>query len=260
MVVDELAVGLARVLLTGAVVVAASLAAERVGPLVGGVIVSLPVLAGPGYVFLALEAPDDFIAETALASLAVMTASAAFLTAYVRAAPHMGALPALAIGYVAWCAAAALVGMATFTWWSALLANLLAMALGRRLARPPRLHRPIQVKPPSRVDLIARALVAGTLVAIVVALSDWLGPAQTGIFMVMPVTFTSLAWIMHRRYGGQVAAATMAASLFGMLGLVAALLGVHLLARPLGAWWALAAALGLSLLVSAAIVAIARRR
>ena len=260
MIADELLVGLTRIAVTGTVVVAASLAAERVGPLVGGVVVSLPVLAGPGYVFLALTASDEFVAETALASLAVMTASAAFLTAYVIAAPRMAAFPAILIAYLAWCVAAGLVSTLTFTWWSALAANLAALAVGRMLARPPALSRLTEVRPPTGLDLLVRALISGTLLAIVVAISGGVGPRATGILMVMPVTFTSLAWIMHRRYGGAVAAATMAASLIGMLGLVAALLGVHLMAKPLGAWWALVMALGLSLAVSALIVVTSWRR
>lgn len=39
---------------TAAVVVAASRLAERAGPLIGGMIATLPISAGPAYIFLAL--------------------------------------------------------------------------------------------------------------------------------------------------------------------------------------------------------------
>src|SRR5258708_37665053 len=99
---------LIKVAITAATVVAASVAAERAGPVIGGIIVALPVSAGPGYVFLAQQASDAFIARSALYSLAMTAATALYLAVYVRIAPYLGALASVAIALVPWLVIAAL--------------------------------------------------------------------------------------------------------------------------------------------------------
>jgi hypothetical protein len=56
---------------TAAVVVAASIIAERVGALVGAMVATLPVAAGPAYILLAIDHDASFIADSTLMSLAV---------------------------------------------------------------------------------------------------------------------------------------------------------------------------------------------
>jgi hypothetical protein len=72
---------LARAAVSAFVVVAATVAAEAAGPFWGGLIVSLPIAAGPAYVMLALQHDSGFIAASALGSFAVNAASFVFLAA-----------------------------------------------------------------------------------------------------------------------------------------------------------------------------------
>ena len=51
-----------KLLLTAAIVVAASVATERSGPFIGGLLVSLPVTAWPAYLFLTLDHDAPFVA------------------------------------------------------------------------------------------------------------------------------------------------------------------------------------------------------
>ena len=53
------------------IVVTASFLVERSGPFLGAMIATLPISAGPAYVFLALEHGPAFIAQSSLASLSV---------------------------------------------------------------------------------------------------------------------------------------------------------------------------------------------
>ena len=50
---------------TAAFVVTASIITERSGPVIGALIATLPISAGPSYVFLALDHDAAFIAEGA---------------------------------------------------------------------------------------------------------------------------------------------------------------------------------------------------
>src|ERR1700688_5018566 len=80
---------LARATASALVVVAATVAAETVGPFWGGLIVSLPIGAGPAYVMLALQHDAAFIAASALGSFAVNAATFVFLAAIALLAPRV---------------------------------------------------------------------------------------------------------------------------------------------------------------------------
>ena len=59
-----------RMAIAAAFVVSASFIAERTGPVIGGLVATLPISAGPSYVFLALDHDAAFIAHGALPPLA----------------------------------------------------------------------------------------------------------------------------------------------------------------------------------------------
>src|SRR5580700_3913535 len=85
-----------RIALTAALVVGASMATERAGPLLGALIITLPIGAGPSYFFLALDHPPEFIAASALGSLAVNAANGVFGLVYVAFAQRRGLVVSLA--------------------------------------------------------------------------------------------------------------------------------------------------------------------
>src|SRR6185437_989441 len=64
-----------KMAITAGFVLAATITAERAGPLVAGLVATLPISAGPAYVFLALDHDAHFIAQSAVASLAVNAAN-----------------------------------------------------------------------------------------------------------------------------------------------------------------------------------------
>ena len=58
-----------KMAVTAGFLLAATVTAERFGPLVGGLVATLPISAGPVYMFLALDHDAHFIAQSALGSL-----------------------------------------------------------------------------------------------------------------------------------------------------------------------------------------------
>src|SRR5579872_6346304 len=64
-----------RMAVTAGFVVSASIITERSGPVIGALIATLPISAGPSYTFLALDHDAAFIAEGALSSLPVNAAT-----------------------------------------------------------------------------------------------------------------------------------------------------------------------------------------
>ena len=157
---------LAKMLATGLIVVAASVAAERAGPLFGGLIASLPVAAGPGYVFLALQAPADFIAASALMSLVANAAMPPFLLVLSRLTPRCSPTVALSAGLFSWLALVLMLRPWDWTWLGAVLANLFSFAACAALLRLPSVG-PLPKLKRHWSELPLRALLVGAVVAIV---------------------------------------------------------------------------------------------
>ena len=81
-----------RMAITAAFVVSASFITERSGPVIGALVATLPISAGPSYVFLALDHDAAFIAEGALASLPINAATIFLGLTYVVLAQRHSAL------------------------------------------------------------------------------------------------------------------------------------------------------------------------
>src|SRR5258708_12309388 len=82
-----------RMAIAAAFVVTASVITERSGPVIGALVATLPISAGPSYVFLALDHDAAFIAEGALASLPINAATIFLGLTYLVLAQRHGALP-----------------------------------------------------------------------------------------------------------------------------------------------------------------------
>lgn len=97
-----------RVAATAVIVIAVTLAVERLGPLIGGALAGSPIVIGPGFFFIAREHDADFIADTAAASLLSLCATEAFLLAYSGVAFRHRSGLALSAASLVWFLAAAM--------------------------------------------------------------------------------------------------------------------------------------------------------
>ena len=100
-----------RMAVTAAFVVSASVITERSGPVIGALVATLPISAGPSYVFLALDHDAAFIAEGALASLPINAATIFLGLTYVLLAQRRNALVSCLGAVAVWIALAAVVKM-----------------------------------------------------------------------------------------------------------------------------------------------------
>ena len=245
---------LVKLLAAVIVVVAASLAAERVGPYVAALIAALPVSAGPAYVMLALQNGDPFIAASALHSFATNIATCLFALTLVHLGPRVGLIANLLAAFAAWLAAVAVVQALEWNALAAALANVAAFALCLPLTRQADYGARPKALPRRWYDLPMRALLVGLLVAAVATAGRSIGPAATGIAAVFPISLTTLVLVVRPRLGGAALALAMASVLRAMIGFAAAALLLHLTAVPLGRWPALALALAVSLGWSATLL------
>jgi hypothetical protein len=237
---------IAKMIASGALVIAVALIVERTGPFTGAMVATLPLSAGPAYVVIGIEHGPDFVAQSALVSLAVNTAVAPFIVVYIFMAQRFGLVASLSAAAAAWLAGAGLILHTAWSLPASLAANLLAFSAGILVTRHYRTG-PIPQRFAARWwDMPLRAALVMAVTLAVVLGGRLLGPAATGFAALAPVILTSVAIVLHPRQGGRTAAAVFANSLPGMFGFTAALAIVQTTAVPLG----LAAALVLGLSMS----------
>lgn len=246
---------LLRATVAAVVVVGASMLAEMVGPFWGGLIVSLPISAGPAYVMLALQHDAAFIAAGALGSLAANAVTILYMLAIFLLAPRMRWPLTLLLGLAMWCGLIVLVRQVSWNLAGVCLLNLAVFAVALWLTRRP--------PPPGAVragvrrrwfDLPLRAVLVGGLTASVVSASRWLGPSLTGMAAVFPIATTGLALVVLPRLGGTASAVLFASMLRAMPGFAIAVLVLHLTAEPLGIWRGMLTALAAQLVYSALLL------
>jgi hypothetical protein len=231
-----------RMAVAAAFVVIASMITERSGPAIGALIATLPVSAGPSYIFLALDHGDAFIAQSALASLPMNAATVLMSLVFVSLVQRCGLLISLAAGFGMWVAGAIAVRVFEWSLAGGILFNAAAFALCLPLVQRFRAAKMPLVT--SRwYDIPLRAALVATLVAIVVTLSNVVGPKISGVIALFPAVFTSLILILTPRIGGSATAAVLANGQCGLIGFGLAIVIVHFAAQPLGR----AAALSLAL-------------
>src|ERR1700756_5927690 len=97
-----------RMVVAAAFVVSASFITEHSGPVIGALVATLPISAGPSYVFLALDHDAAFIARGALARLPVNAATIFLGLTYVLLAQRHGLLVSAGSALAVWFTLAAL--------------------------------------------------------------------------------------------------------------------------------------------------------
>lgn len=243
---------LVKMAVTAAFVIIATKTAERAGALVAGMIATLPIAAGPSYVFLAIEHDAAFIAGSALASFVVNAATAIMALAYVALAQRRSLVISLGAALCVWFVLAAAVRPMPWTTVGAIVFNVIVFAICIPVANR---FRHVRMPPVRRYwyDVPLRALLVGLMVATVVELSGRLGPTVTGILAVFPIVVTSLMAILHPRIGGPATAAVIAYTISGLVGFSLCCLAAHLLVIPLGTPLGLSIALLVSIVANMAI-------
>ncbi len=253
---------LVRALTTALLVVSASAIAEALGPFWGALIASLPVSAGPAYVFLAMQHGADFVAASALSSFAANASTGLFLVIYSVLARRAPPWTGLGVAVAAWLAASLAIHQVNWTPLTALLLNLAIYGAGIALLDTVR-NADASTPPSARLrwlDLPVRAVAVAAFVSLVTATSSILGPSATGTAAVFPISLISLIIIVRPRIGGPAVALLAANALRGMLGFGMMLLALHLAVQSLEIVTALVAALSVSAFWSVALLLLARRR
>ena len=222
-----------KITVTALMIVGVARIAERAGAFMASVLLTVPMNAGPGFFFLALDHPAPFIAEGALVSFASTGAVLIFAAAYVNLAKRFD-FPLCALGAsLAW-----LIAAAAFSWVDLDLPSAFALIAGGALIaflgrRRLDLFAAPEQEPSAFRLLLARGLVAGAWAAGFAALGTHIGPSLAGLGLAFPIIFCTAAWTIHRTHGGDFAAALLTSAQRSVVTYASFCLALHLLATSM---------------------------
>ena len=234
-----------KMAVTAGFLLVATVTAERAGPLIGGLVATLPISAGPVYIFLALDHDAHFIAQGALGSLVTNALNVLFAVTYALLAQKRSLTVSLGGAFATWLALSLATGAVTWTLPLAIAFNVVIIALSLWVVHPLRYVRVAAVQT-RWYDLVLRAGMVAVLVGVVVTLSFTIGAAASGSLAVFPIVLSSIMIILHRRIGGPATAAIMANAVVGLGGFAVAVITLCVTAERLGSPLALALALAVS--------------
>lgn len=233
---------LVKLTLAPLLVVGSSLAGRRWGHEVAGLLVALPLVAGPILLITDLERGAHFAARAASASLLGLVALAAFIVVFARES-HRGWVLALAAGWIAFLLVALAFSTVSIPAGIALVIAVAGFALAPRLIGADPHFEGVPIGGLPLWDLPARALATGLLVLGLTGAAAGLGPTLTGVLTPFPVSTAVLAAFVLALEGEPHANALLRGFLRGAFGFTAFCFLVSVLLIPLGTVAAFALAL-----------------
>jgi hypothetical protein len=245
--------------LTPLLIAAATLAARRWGPAVGGWIAGLPLTSGPVSVFLAVEQAPAFAAHAAAGTLLGLAAVAVFCVAYARSAtgaawggPTLRGLGLYLV--VTWLVSlpSASLGAAAVLVFPLLGVALLALG-APAVATPP-------VSAP-RWDLPLRMVTATAMVLGITGAAGALGPKWSGLLSPFPVFACVMAIFSHKHGGAGAAHRLLRGVILGSFAFAAFFVVIGLVVEHVSLVLAYLLATGVALAVNAfSLVTLVRHR
>lgn len=199
------------VVVGGVWITVASMAAERFGSRVGGLIAGLPSTVVVALFFIAwTQGPAQAHSATDSTPLG-FALNSAYAVAFAAASPW-GLVPGLAAAFTAWFGLQGVLMLAgTLDFGSAIAVWIVTVFAGSFVVQRVmgvRAQSGVQVRY-SAAALAARGLFAGLVIASAVALSRLAGPVWGGMFAAFPAVFTSTLVIVSRSAGVRFARSMM---------------------------------------------------
>ena len=234
---------LVKLTLAPLLVVGSSLVGRRWGATVAGLLVALPIVAGPVLLIVTLEQGTHFASRAASASLLGLAALAGFVVVFAHVARVQAWVPALAAGWAAFVTLALALSTISVAPAAAFVVALCAFALAAKLMPDERRARASRRGELPRWDLPARALATVALVVGLTGAAGGLGARLTGVLTPFPVAMGVLAAFVLAQRGPRVATELLRGFLRGAAGFATFALLVAILVVPAGPGLAFALAL-----------------
>lgn len=246
-----------KLLTTPSLILGITLLTRRFGPVLGGLLMGVPLTTGPISFFLAHEFGTDFATKAATASLFGQVSTAAFCLAYAVAALRFSPVVSALAGLSAFVALSVV-----FSGFDLILPYAIVFFVAAIFVIA-QVFPAVRAVPSPRTapvwDLPLRMALGAGFVTLITLLANQVGPHLSGLIAPMPVIALVLAVFIHSVQGGEAAGALLRSVVLGSpaFGMFFLTLGATLPAAPLAACYALATVA--SLMTSGAIGLLLRR-
>ncbi|WP_232667907.1 hypothetical protein [Pseudonocardia sp. TRM90224] len=225
---------LLKLLLAPGLVVASTLAGRRWGPRVAGVLVALPIVAGPILLFTYLDHGARFAAAAASSSLLGLATLALFAATFARLSLRLGWAASLGASWIV-CIAADLAFSMVRVPPLVGLCVAVAVTYAAALTLPATSQAPAPDRPGwPWWDLPGRAVATAVLVLGVTGASAALGPELTGVFAPFPIATSVVVGFVLAQSGSDAAIATLRGVLLGLTGFALFCFLLAVLIEPAG--------------------------
>jgi len=194
-----------------------SLAERKWGASISGLLVGLPLTAGPLLFFLTLEQGKSFSARTSTASMMGLVALAAFASVYARISQAHGWIPSLLVAtgtYIATSALLLKLPSLSVGWAFPIACGALLLAL---LCFPRQLLFTPEFKISTGREISLRMVMAAAIVFLLTSLASLLGPVSSGLVSIFPV-YTSILAVFNHMKSSVLALAVLKGVVTGALG------------------------------------------
>ena len=250
MIAPMVALLLLKAVVSIAIVVGLSVAAERSGPRLAGLLIGLPLGAGMVVVFTGYEQGADFAAASAVHMVPGFLTTLVFIYFYgaIAARQNRGGLAAITLPFLG-----AHVGYGIAAWGLsqfqlALVVAVPLIAIGivighRAMASLP--DNPITARVTFGWKVLAfRAGMAATVIVIITSIAGQVGPQWTGILTAYPITLLPLILVLHITYTGAEVAAVLKHVPFAMGSVTSFCLTIVFAVPAFGLGWGILLAYG----------------
>lgn len=223
----------------GAWAIGATVAADRWGSKIGGLLASLPSTTLFALFFLAWTQTPEFAARATVVMPMVIAVENIFVLSYIVLA-NKGVWIALASALATWFVAAYVLVIFRFENVAAgLITYVVSFFLVYYLVEYV-LHVPSATGKSIRYTtktILFRGLLSGMVIGFAVMMGKIGGPLLGGMFSAFPAMFTSTIVITYLSRGAAFSAATMKSALLGLATVVVHALMVRVTYVPFGIWW-----------------------
>lgn len=207
---------LLKIVLMPSVIALVTLAIRKWGSKVGGLIGSMPWVAGPILLFFILEQGKAFGINSIQGAMTGILALISFCVSYAAFSRKLTWLPTLLISYGLYTATALLFKYLQLTLLVSYAVVIGSVLLGLRVFPSP-------IGPPVAArrlpfDIPIRMVVATLFVLAITQLASVLGPNWSGILTPFPIMTTILAIFSHTLQGSRAAITTLRGLIIGLLG------------------------------------------
>jgi len=204
-----------KLIITPVLIGSVTLAGRRLGPVVNGLLVGLPLTTGPISLILAHQFGLDFAAQAAVGNLAGQVSMCVFCLVYGLVAQKRSWLLSAFSAVCAFLVATVLLNQFHWQLWPAFL--FLLVAIGVTASLIPNHASNAQAAVPPGWDLPARMIVATLFVLLLTTFANLLGPQLSGLISTFPIFGVVFATFTHSHQGAKAASYLVRGIVLGSL-------------------------------------------